>query len=99
MAVLKPGSTVDISDLPAEYRADLPPESAVAHESPMPTDEARNVDLKGHLQQIERDLIEQALERSHGVVAEAARMLNVGRTTLVEKIRKYGLSTESDQVA
>jgi len=32
-------------------------------------------------------------------VAEAARMLNVGRTTLVEKIRKYDLDTDASKVA
>ena len=99
MAILKPGGTVSIDDLPAEYRVDLPPEQVVAGETTLLTDDCDKVDLKDHLQQIERELIEQALARSHGVVAEAARMLNVGRTTLVEKIRKYGLGTESDQVA
>ena len=101
MAILKPGGTVEISDLPAEYRVDLPPEQTPAQSEEMAllTGESDQVDLKNHLQQIERELIEQALNRSNGVVAEAARMLNVGRTTLVEKIRKYGLGNESDQVA
>ena len=101
MAILKPGGTVEINDLPAEYRVDLPPEQALAQseEAALLTGERDHVDLKNHLQQIERELIAQALSRSHGVVAEAARMLNVGRTTLVEKIRKYGLGNESDQVA
>ena len=58
-----------------------------------------SVDLKDHLQQIERELIEHALQRSRGVVAEAARMLNVGRTTLVEKIRKYDLDADASRVA
>lgn len=98
MAILKPEGIVEIADLPVEYRADVPPES-VASESTLLTEEHDNVDLKSHLQQIERDLIEQALARSNGVVAEAARMLKVGRTTLVEKIRKHGLSAESNQVA
>ena len=58
-----------------------------------------SVDLKEHLQQIERELIEHALQKSKGVVAEAARMLNVGRTTLVEKIRKYDLDADASKVA
>jgi sigma-54 specific flagellar transcriptional regulator A len=101
MAILKPGGIVEINDLPADYRVDLPPEQALAksEEATLLTGESDQVDLKNHLQQIERELIEQALARSHGVVAEAARMLSVGRTTLVEKIRKYGLGNESDQVA
>jgi sigma-54 specific flagellar transcriptional regulator A len=99
MAILKPGDCIAIADLPAEYRVDLTPEQAFVDEPSLLAGDAENVDLKGHLQQIERELIEQALSRSSGVVAEAARMLNVGRTTLVEKIRKYGLGSESDQVA
>ncbi len=99
MAILKPEGIVAISDLPEEYRVDLTPEQTLADDASMLTDEAGNVDLKNHLKQIECELIEQALARSNGVVAEAARMLNVGRTTLVEKIRKHGLAANSDQVA
>ena len=52
---------------------------------------AAGIDLRAHLTQIERRLIEQALERSHGTVAHAARLLGLRRTTLVEKLRKLGL--------
>ena len=34
-------------------------------------------------------LIEQALSKTNNVVARAASMLNIRRTTLVEKMRKY----------
>jgi sigma-54 dependent transcriptional regulator, flagellar regulatory protein len=46
------------------------------------------LDLRAHLATIERQLIEQALQRSRGTVAQAARLLNLRRTTLVEKMRK-----------
>jgi sigma-54 specific flagellar transcriptional regulator A len=49
------------------------------------------LDLREHLLDIERRLVMQALERSDGVVAHAARLLNLRRTTLVEKLRKLGL--------
>jgi sigma-54 dependent transcriptional regulator, flagellar regulatory protein len=52
---------------------------------------AAGIDLRAHLAQIERRLIEQALERSGGTVAHAARLLGLRRTTLVEKLRKLGL--------
>jgi len=52
---------------------------------------AAGIDLRAHLTQIERRLIEQALERSNGTVAHAARLLGLRRTTLVEKLRKLGL--------
>jgi sigma-54 dependent transcriptional regulator, flagellar regulatory protein len=49
------------------------------------------LDLREHLLTIERQLIEQALQRSRGTVAKAARLLNLRRTTLVEKMRKLGM--------
>jgi sigma-54 dependent transcriptional regulator, flagellar regulatory protein len=49
------------------------------------------LDLRAHLMTIERQLIEQALQRSRGTVAQAARLLNLRRTTLVEKMRKLGM--------
>jgi sigma-54 dependent transcriptional regulator, flagellar regulatory protein len=50
------------------------------------------LDLRAHLLAIERRLVEQALERANGTVAQAARLLNLRRTTLVEKLRKLGIA-------
>jgi len=50
------------------------------------------MDLKDHLSAIEVGLIRKALEEADGTVAEAARLLRMRRTTLVEKLRKYRLS-------
>ena len=41
--------------------------------------------------EMERQWIEDALALSGGVVAEAARLLTLQRTTLIEKMRKYGI--------
>jgi sigma-54 specific flagellar transcriptional regulator A len=54
------------------------------------------VDLRAHLTHIERSLISQALERSGGTVAHAARLLSLRRTTLVEKLRKLGMAAVHD---
>jgi sigma-54 specific flagellar transcriptional regulator A len=56
------------------------------------------IDLKEYLSNLEKSLIEKALLDSGGVVARAADRLQLGRTTLVEKMRKYNLqkSQESD---
>jgi sigma-54 specific flagellar transcriptional regulator A len=50
------------------------------------------IDLKDHLSAIEIGLIRKALVEADGTVAEAARLLRIRRTTLVEKLRKYRLS-------
>lgn len=52
------------------------------------------IDLKEFLAELEINLIEQALESSDYVVARAAEQLNLRRTTLVEKMRKYNLNKE-----
>ena len=50
-----------------------------------------DIDLKEHLAEIEKDLIFAALEHSDWVNAQAAKRLNLQRTTLVEKMRKYDI--------
>jgi len=57
------------------------------------------LDLRAHLLAIERRLIEQALERANGTVAQAARLLNLRRTTLVEKLRKLGIAAADAEAA
>jgi sigma-54 specific flagellar transcriptional regulator A len=57
------------------------------------------VDLRAHLTLIERSLISQALERSGGTVAHAARLLSLRRTTLVEKLRKLGMAGGGEEIA
>ncbi len=49
------------------------------------------ISLKQHLIDIERNLIEQALARTQGNVSQTARLLQLQRTTLIEKINKYDL--------
>ena len=51
-----------------------------------------NFNLKEYLYQIEFSLINQALARTDWVVSNAAKMLGLQRTTLIEKMKKYKLS-------
>ncbi len=52
------------------------------------------VNLKEMLANLEVELIRQALESQDGVVARAANLLGMRRTTLVEKMKKYGMSKD-----
>jgi sigma-54 dependent transcriptional regulator, flagellar regulatory protein len=54
------------------------------------------LDLRAHLLAIERALVQQALDRANGTVAHAARLLNLRRTTLVEKLRKLGIEAATE---
>lgn len=46
-------------------------------------------DLREYLESLEQQLIERAMRAAGGTVAQAARLLGLRRTTLVEKLRKY----------
>ena len=50
------------------------------------------IDLNSIIKNLEVDLINQALRKSNGVKSKAAKLLKVNRTTLVEKMKKIGLS-------
>jgi sigma-54 dependent transcriptional regulator, flagellar regulatory protein len=52
------------------------------------------LDLKEYLAELEIRFISQALERHDFVVARAAEVLGLRRTTLVEKMRKYNLGKD-----
>ena len=81
---------IDVDDLPPKYRE---ASSAAGHETNNVSEamQLTNANLKQSLQSLEQDLITQAMQAADGVVAQAARLLNMRRTTLVEKIGKYEL--------
>ena len=66
--------------------------STVATVSPPTSFPEDGVHLKDHMAEIERNLILKALEESNGNVSQSARLLNLQRTTLIEKINKYKLA-------
>ena len=70
------------------------PTSPVAPPTPSHIDEP--IDLKQHMADSERALIISALEQTGWVNAHAAKLLTLQRTTLVEKMRKYGISEQAD---
>ena len=46
------------------------------------------IDLGAYIGNIERELIALSLERTNGNKGQAARLLNLNRTTLVEKLKR-----------
>jgi sigma-54 specific flagellar transcriptional regulator A len=55
----------------------------------------QGMSLKQHLVEVERNLIEQALARTQGNVSQTAKLLQLQRTTLIEKINKYELRSSA----
>ena len=51
-------------------------------------------DLKAYISNIEVNIIQDALDKSGGVIAHAAKSLGLRRTTLAEKMRKYQIERD-----
>ena len=83
----------ELNDAPAMCAEAKPAPQAPGGRAVLPAD---GISLKDHLLDIERDYIQQALDRSQGNVSKAARLLNLQRTTLIEKINKLGLKEPAE---
>ena len=100
LAILYPSGEISFEDLPAKYRdvanrcaeSNSPVTSEQQVTSAIAETTLTGTSLKLHLQNIETDLIVKAMAEADGVVAAAARLLKMRRTTLVEKLAKYKLS-------
>ncbi len=55
----------------------------------------RPIDLKREIETIELEQIHVALDLADGIISEAARLLTLKRTTLIEKMRKYGVQLQA----
>jgi sigma-54 specific flagellar transcriptional regulator A len=100
MSILYPEGIVDLAELPNKYKYDdglvRSATPALAQQSaggsskkslrPIPED---GFNLKEYLVEVEKMYILQALDDCNWVVARAATKLEMRRTTLVEKMRKY----------
>ncbi len=101
LTILHPYGIVEAGDLPEKFRidggsdmeliADVLVGSPITSEDLDPRLPRDGLNLKEHLSILEINYIKQALHDTGGVVAHAAKRLGMRRTTLVEKLRKYGL--------
>ncbi len=97
LAILHPHDVVDVRDLPARYLSDEASQQIAGQVEAAPAAvpvspqslPGEGIDLKQYLADIEVAMIEQALDETGYVVARAANLLGMRRTTLVEKMRKY----------
>lgn len=111
LAILRPYGTAGVADLPEkvlEAARHAAAEDLAAAAQPVVESAdllARmmvpdgGIDLKEWLADMEIRLIRQALDLTDGVVARAAKLLRLQRTTLVEKLRKYGIQREDMHVS
>jgi|GEM_PF-5774288 len=76
-------------------RAETPASEATGEAQP--DSPVRIIDARGHLrtlEEIERDLIQHAIEVYSGHMSEIARRLGIGRSTLYRKVREQGLEEQ-----
>ncbi|MEA2462557.1 MAG: hypothetical protein QOJ98_304 [Acidobacteriota bacterium] len=76
-------SQIDVGDLPTEIQQAQEP--TLTSSVTLPED---GVDLDAFMANIERELIQRSLERTGGNKGQAARLLSLKRTTLVEKLKR-----------
>jgi DNA-binding NtrC family response regulator len=74
---------IDVSDLPPEMQYSQEPSLSAA--VALPDD---GVDLDAFIAKIERELIRLSLDRTGGNKGQAEKLLNLKRTTLVEKLKR-----------
>jgi len=80
--------------MPLESSAPSAAVTSYADLPPLPDQPIRILDERGHLrtlEDIERDLIQHAIEVYAGHMSEIARRLGIGRSTLYRKVREQGL--------
>ena len=94
LIVLNEDGSIRVGDLP-EYiiHSTVAQQPTTANVSLPPG----GVDLDGFLENIENGFIQQALQRSRGNKTLAAGLLNLNRTTFIERLRKKGLLNSARQ--
>ena len=78
---------IEPQDLPSEITELLENKKGVTVRLP-----PGGIDMPAMIAELEQNLIQQALQNASGVKARAAELLGLNRTTLVEKIRRLGIS-------
>ena len=82
------GTLVTAADLPDRIRQAQAATAIVAAAEPLPT---TGIDLRAAVERYENDLIVKALEKTGRNKNQAARLLGLNRTTLVEMLKRKGL--------
>jgi DNA-binding NtrC family response regulator len=93
MVVLCDGPEIDVGDLPDRVLSGALPASSLVPHIDLPE---AGIDLSTTVNEFERSIIVQALNKSNWVKNRAAKLLHVNRTTLVEKIKKQKLQKPSE---
>jgi transcriptional regulator with PAS, ATPase and Fis domain len=89
MVLLRSTGEIGLDDLPPKIREAKPATNGSMGDPQLPEN---GIDLRDAVEQFENALIRQALERTGWNKNRAATILQMNRTTLVEKLKKKGLA-------
>ena len=93
VCTLKREGIVEIDDLPSRMISE---QARMEQNFQIDVDEVDNIDMKATVDEFENHLIQSALQRFNWNKNRAAKFLSMNRTTLVEKIKKKGISQPQD---
>ena len=93
LVVIYGGRTIGVSELPAKYAPSRPVLASPLDLTMTAAFEIgpEGIDFDAVIHELEEKLIRKALELTSGNKKDAARLLHLNRTTLLEKIKKKGL--------
>ena len=84
IVILSHGDEIGVADLPAEVRAGVSPADRVSTGFALP-------DEGVYLEEVELDLVRQALDRTGGSVPKAAKLVGLTAKTLEARMQRLGL--------
>ena len=93
------GGEILVEHLPEEIKvqaSSLPASSSASTVVPTSIPD-EGMDFSGFVSQVERELLLQTLNKTGGNKMQAAKLLNMKRTTLVEKIKRLNIEEEGDE--
>ncbi|MCO4792455.1 MAG: sigma-54-dependent Fis family transcriptional regulator [Bacteriovoracaceae bacterium] len=94
LVILKGGNVISASDLPVKFLQHKSIHSGFETLITLPDE---GMDLKQALSDIEDSLIHQALDKTDGNKNQASKLLQMNRTTLIEKMKKKGMANQLTQ--
>lgn len=88
LVVMKEEGEIRLDDLPAKIRN----MTRGNLQQPTLSFSEEGIDFNDYISRVEKDLLLKALKQSGGVKNRAARLLNLNRTTLVEKLKRLNIA-------
>ncbi|MBU8850149.1 MAG: sigma-54 dependent transcriptional regulator [Desulfobacterales bacterium] len=89
LVVMKGSDNIELKDLPDKIKLNSGKIEGIISNTEISDD---GLALSETIGQFEKDLLQKALQKAGGVKSRAAKLLNLNRTTFVEKLKRYSIS-------